>query len=170
MNSDDKLTQITKAASELKSLNQEIALLDKTIDAKLAVAKEIEERTLPMLMNDLHIKEIRLQSGEKLSISDIYFASVSQERMDAAYEWLKEHKMEAIVDETISVAGDEESVGAAARALAEKEIEFARVKKIHPSRLKAFVKERMTDEAELQNPTFPQKLFGVSVVQKATIK
>jgi hypothetical protein len=161
----DKMNQINQLSMEMDSIVSGLAELESQADMLNKRLKEILEKQLPMIFADLHIDKLTLKSGRTITIKDQYFASAPQARINQIYDWLKERNMEAIVDDHCVLPGDMSGF-----LVSHGIMNFERSRKIHPQRLLAFVREQLTSEAEQNNPTFPRELFGVSQVQRATVK
>jgi hypothetical protein len=156
---EDKLATAIRLATSLANLEQTIAEIELQLEKANEHRKDIAERALPDLMAELGLTELTLRDGRKISTKVDYFASIPKNRMDAAVEWLKAHNMAGIVKETLIIEADykEQLISAC--------VPFAADCKIHPSTLKAFVKERIEAGAPL-----PRETFGVHTVNKAVVK
>ena len=105
---------------------------------------QISEQTIPELMQQLELEEIKLRTGEKLSVAKVYHAKIPANREEEAFEWLRDNELGSIIKDIV-------------------------IKKtnVHHQTLKAVVKERYEDGKDI-----PEVLFGIYVknVTKITNK
>lgn len=150
----------------LLTLYVQMQAADEALETAERVAKQAKDRfedlslrLIPAVMADLGLRELRMADGRTLSIKPEYFGSVAQTRMPAAVQWLEARNMDGIVKKEITVSPEyiDDLAGAG--------IDFAVKQTIHPSTLRAFVKERL----ELNDPDFPKELFAASVVNRAIL-
>lgn len=156
---DDNLATITKLSQRLIELSEQMdkqALdLKKTEDE----IKDIADKRLPDLLNAIGLSELRMSNGRKVSLNTRYFASIPKAKAEEAFNWLRQHNMSGVIKEALTVPV------AAKTQLMEKGIPFQVDASIHPSTLKALVKEQI----EAGND-FPRELFGVFVADTVVIK
>lgn len=155
----DTLTTIVALSKQLVTLRDQSVQQAEALDATNKAIKDIAEKQLPDLMAACGLTELNLTTGEKIQIKTEYFANISKDRADAAFQWLREHNMAGVLKERIIVSPEDQAY------LVEAEIPFQVDASIHPSTLKSFVKERVESGED-----FPRELFGVHVADKAVIK
>jgi uncharacterized protein YicC (UPF0701 family) len=154
----ESLHQKEERKAEIAS---ELALLQVGID-------QLAKRLIPDLMQAVNLTEIRLTDGRKVCIKPDILANVSKDRMPEVLNWLREHNAQAIAKRKLVVDINDMSQEAAAsiQRLAEELGSAGMVEaSIHPSTLRAFVKEQI----EQETPDFPRVLFGVYEGSKAVI-
>jgi predicted nucleic acid-binding Zn-ribbon protein len=153
--------QLDRYEAEKVKLEEELQKLNGKI-------KELSTKAIPDMMLSLNLTELRLTNGHKIAVKPDIMASVSKDRMHAVLAWLHAHNAQAIakqklvvdisdlsqeavqqIHETVTSYGTSASVDAS----------------IHPSTLRAFVKEQL----EQNTPNFPRELFGVHEGSKAVI-
>ena len=160
---EDKLETLLKLYQSLAEAEEDVAAKE----AQLRTAKEkhddLATRLLPAVMADLGLAEVRMADGRTLSIQSKYFGSVAQTRMNQAVAWLEARNMDGIVDREIIIKDWDHNQLATLNAA---EIDYNIKQSIHPSKLRAFVRERL----EANDPDFPKELFAASVVNHAVIK
>lgn len=127
----------------------------------------VQEEALPAAMAKLGLSEIKLDTGEKVSVSTYYSASIAAENKAVVFEWLHEHGHGDIIKHAVSVdfkKGEAEAARAAVDSLANIGLAPKDEIKVAPMTLKAFVKEELEAGREL-----PPEL-NVYVGQRATVK
>lgn len=131
--------------------------------------RRIEQESLPDLMNELGISEIKLTDGTSVSVEESVTAQISEDRRDAAHGWLKANGFGGLIKSVVTVAferGEEEAAARAAQLLADETGHTAALEEgVHPSTLRSFVKEQM----EAGKPP-PFDVFGINAFNRAKIK
>jgi hypothetical protein len=85
-----------------------------------------------------------------------------------AFNWLRNHEFDDLIKNTVSVnfgRNEDENARTFLNLVEKQGYSAAQKTDVHPSTLKAFVKERIEQGDEI-----PMELFGVFVGQRATIK
>lgn len=160
MNKDDKLQAALILAKKMEELHDKAGSLAAELERVTEEGKHIEETLLPDLMMELGLKDFTLSSGRKLVMKTDYYANVSKDRFPEARKWLEANRMDAIIKKGLIVDKLHEG------QLENLNIPYLIKEEIHPSTLKALVKE----QCELPNSTFPKELFGVHQVTRAIVK
>ena len=159
--------------NELKTLNESITrflriggMIGNT-EERLRKLKEqyrqLSEEDLPQKMTELGMQDLRLEDGSRITIDMFYATRINKNNRDAAHEWLREQGHGDIIKNQVSVSfgKGEDETALETMALLEKEGLFPDQKEsVHPSTLKAFVKERIESGDNAFTPD-TQKLFSV---------
>jgi hypothetical protein len=165
------MKQIVTLMNLWKECQMELAKVNEKASELNKFVRTIEEDYLPTVMAEFGLSEFKAEDGAAIKLKTDWFGSVPEARMEAAYEWLKERKLDAIVTSEVSLkfaAGGDSEDDPAAQAyelLAENGFDPNAKRSIHYQTLKAFVKERMEGGKEL-----PMDLFGVYSARVAQIK
>lgn len=155
----DTLHTIIKLAGRLAELEAELKTREEDLKKLKDEIEQVSTKSLPDLMQSLGLTEIRITDGRKIRMSTEYYASIPKIRMAAAAEWLRERNMGGIVKEKILVNPDYKE------RLVENMVPYTIDESIHPSTLRAFVREQVEAGKDL-----PHDLFGVHVVNQAVVK
>lgn len=155
-----KLSDLLALCNLLKDVEETLAATEAKVEELKNRRTHLAEKLIPDLMNGIGLTELNLVGGKKIKLKDDYFASVSKDRMQQALAWLQEHRMDGIAKVQLVVPSDMKET------LLREEVPFNETASIHPSTLKAFVKEQLTGEHADQ---FPRELFGASVVRRAVV-
>jgi hypothetical protein len=166
--SPNKLGEIATLANRQLTLEREIEELEDLVSKKKEQLKMVSEITIPETMMGLGLLQIKLLTGEKLTVAPFYSTKIPDEKKIQAFSWLTENDFDSIIK--CEVAG---SFPRGERKLALTALDFVRrsfsnfslEESIHYQTLKAFVKERVESGSQ-----FPRDLFGVYVGNKTTIK
>lgn len=156
----DKLSTLVQLAQRMEEGFLAIAQAEEAIQALKEFNKDLEERQLPDLMQEIGLTEITLRSGRRIATIREYYPNVSKERQDAAYSWLRDHNMGGIIKTGLLVDARSEKL------LSDQNIPFEKKETIHPGTLKALIRE----QCELPNSTFPKDVFGVFEMTRAVVK
>ena len=159
--------------NELKTLNENVTrflriggMIGNT-EERLRKLKEqyrqLSEEDLPQKMTELGMQDLRLEDGSRITIDMFYATRINKNNRDAAHAWLREQGHGAIIKNQVSVSfgKGEDDTALETMTLLEKEGLFPDQKEsVHPSTLKAFVKERIESGDNAFTPD-TQKLFSV---------
>ena len=169
MSSKDLLQRISDMAETLIAKQEEVADDEATLEAAQKELLKIEREDLPALMAEAGMKEITLSSGRKLSIKADCAVSISTENKVRAFAWLQAHGYGGIIKTLVEVQFGKGEHDQAVQVAAQLKTKYTKNpvavdESVHPSTLKAFVKERMA----AGNPV-PVDLFGAYFFDKAVI-
>ena len=165
---DGELSIVSSLANKQLQLATQVAEIESMLKAKKEELRLPSEQELPDAMQSAGLTQITLSSGEKISIKEFYNAHISKANQEKAYQWLIENGHEGLIkNEVLLKFGREESlvVEETVSALQSRGLSPEVRQSVHPSTLKAFVKEQFTSGNDI--PTEP---FGIYIGTKATIK
>ena len=165
---DGELSIVSSLANKQLQLATQVAEIESMLKAKKEELRLTSEQELPDAMQSAGLTQITLSSGEKISIKEFYNAHISKANQEKAYEWLTANGHEGLIkNEVLLKFGREESlvVEETVSALQSRGLSPEVRQSVHPSTLKAFVKEQFTSGNDI--PTEP---FGIYIGTKATIK
>ena len=165
---DGELSIVSNLANKQLKLATEVAELEASLKAKKEELRLTSEQELPDAMQAAGLTQIRLSSGENITINEFYNAHISKANQEKAYEWLVSNGHEGLIkSEVLMKFGRDESeiVEQTVSALQSRGLSPEVRQSVHPSTLKAFVKEQFTSGNDI--PTEP---FGIYIGTKATIK
>lgn len=152
--------------------------LDKEIEnnelllSQLKRDREVFSREhIPNLLADAGIQELKLDTGEKISVEKKYYANISADRAEAAFKWLRDNGNGSLIKTSIVGqfgSGQEEVVDLLVlkNFLTESEIPFDEKLGVHPQTLKSFVRTQI----ENATPNFPTETFGVFIADETVVK
>jgi len=165
---DGELSIVSTLANKQLKLATDVAELEADLKAKKEELRLTSEQELPDAMQAAGLTQITLSTGEKISINEFYNAHISKANQEKAYEWLVSNGHEGLIkNEVLMKFGRDESevVEQTVSALQSRGLSPEVRQSVHPSTLKAFVKEQFTSGNDI--PTEP---FGIYIGTKATIK
>ena len=165
---DNELSVVSNLANKQLQVGSELAELEGAVKAKKEELRLISEQELPDAMQAAGLNEIVLSSGEKISIGEFYSAHISKANQEVAYQWLTANGHEGLIKNEVSLRfgrNESEVVNETVSNLKARGLSPEVRPSVHPSTLKAFVREQLTSGSDI--PTEP---FGIYIGTKATIK
>lgn len=170
MPSNNEVKEIAALAERQTNQQAHVDWMEEALKQAQADLRKTQEVDLPAAMQQAGVSEIKLSTGEKITIKDDVYASIPKdERGELAYTWLRNNGFGDVIKNEVKVAfgrGEEEQ---AAALLAECKVNgwnnasFAAT--VHSSTLKALIREQLA-----KGKDFPMELFGAMPVSKAIIK
>ena len=166
--SNSEISTVSNLAIKQLKLANEIAELEGAVKAKKEELRLTTEQELPDAMQQAGLTEIVLSSGEKISISEFYSAHISKANQEQAYQWLISNGHEGLIKNEVMLKfgrGESGIVNETVSNLKARGLSPEVRQSVHPSTLKAFVREQLTSGNDI--PTEP---FGIYIGTRATIK
>jgi|TARA_R100001530_G_scaffold124782_2_gene93079 hypothetical protein len=125
--------------------------------------RQLSEEDLPQKMAELGMQDLRLEDGSRITIDMFYATRINQNNRDAAHDWLREQGHGDIIKNVVSVTfgkGEDDTALETVTLLEQEGLLPDQKESVHPSTLKAFVKERIESGDNAFTPE-TQKLFSV---------
>ena len=166
--SSQNLRSMAEVARAIRDKEAEIESLEKTLKARKEALRKQSEEELPSMMAEIGVNSFELDDGSKVSVRDLYGGHISVANRDAAYVWLRENGFDDIIKNTLSIVfgrGEDQKADHFMKILEGHGLLPEQNTGVHPSTLKAWIKERMEAGDE-----FPMDLFGAYIGQRAIIK
>ena len=165
---DTNLKTVAEVANRIIATQEDIEQLDNLLKERKKNLLKLTDEDLPAMLTEMGLSAFELEDGSKISVKQTYGAHIKVDNKEAAFNWLREHEFDDLLKNTVSVnfGRDEDSKAREFVDIIEGQgFSPAQKTEVHPSTLKAFVKERVEQGEEI-----PMELFGVFVGQRATIK
>ncbi len=153
-----ELSQLTALAESQAVAAAKVADLEALLNKAREELRDIAERQVPELMDQIGIGEFKTTSGLKITVSETIRASIPKAKAPLAFAWLKANGHAAMIKRVVQVAfgkGEDERADELREKLAG-EFSVEDKASVHPSTLAAFVREKLRDGEEV-----PLDLFGV---------
>ena len=125
--------------------------------------RRLSEEALPQKMAELGMQDLRLKDGSRITIDMFYATRINKNNRDAARAWLRQQGHGDIIKNQVSVSfgkGEDDTALETMTLLEQEGLFPAQKESVHPSTLKAFVKERIESGDSAFTPD-TQKLFSV---------
>ena len=163
----DEIHEIAIMCHNQRRLEAEIAASEESLSAMNERLRNLSEVQIPEAMMAMGLTELKLSTGESVSIKKYYSTKIPTERLNEAMEWLRKTGNDDIIKNTISLnfgKGEDELAQEVAKLLIQKGLSPEQKIFVHAMTLKAFVKECIEGGRNL-----PLDLFGVFVGNKTKI-
>lgn len=169
-NTKQVLKEVGDACNRLKELKAKQAELELELKNLTGTIRQFEEVTVPDLLSSAGLEEIKLESGEKVKVKQVYTASIRPENWGEVKAFLVKNEEDAMIKLAVDTRfgtgrKEQEQSVRLLQFLADSDINFKSKETIHPMTLKSYVRQKI--EA---GEAFPADLFGVHVLNKTTIK
>ena len=161
----ESITQINDAKSlsdqviKLKNLEDKIAKAEEELNKLKEDADVLSGEVIPTMMQEMNISTLKLADGSAVEVKPIYGASISAERKEEAFNWLRENGLGDLIknEVTVSFGRNEDNKAIAYANLAvERGYQPSQKLKVEPMTLKALVRERIEAGKDM-----PSDLFNV---------
>lgn len=162
-----RLSDVSELAKRLVALFNETTKAEIEWKEKKDELRQVQEELLPQAMSSLGLSQLKLSTGERVTVTNFYGASINPEDREAMFNWLHDHGHGDIIKHNVSVdfkKGEGEYADEAMMKLKSIGLAPRDDIKIAPMTLKAFVREEVEAGREL-----PEE-FNVYVGQRAAIK
>lgn len=163
-----ELQRAVQLAELLLQLRSKVEAIDKQLTAAKAELRRVEQEDLPDLMQELGLEKFKLTTGETIEVKPEIDCGISEERRRAAHDWLTANGFGGLIKTEVVAAFDRGEIEAAQRLATEIAVNTGHapvvVEKVHPSTLKAFIKEQMA-----AGHPVPFDLFAVHPYNKVKV-
>jgi len=165
---EDQAESITQA-NDAKSLSDQVIKL-RNLEDKIAltetILKKLQEEAgvlsgdvIPTMMQEMNISTLKLADGSAVEVKPIYGASISAERKEEAFNWLRTNGLGDLIKNEVTVSfgrNEDNKAIAYANLAAENGYQPSQKLKVEPMTLKALVRERIEAGKDM-----PSDLFNV---------
>ena len=165
---DDDLSKVASLVRQQLQLELAVLEIEENLKRTKRNLEEISGQLLPAALGEYGLSELTMADGSKLSVQTVISASISKERQPDAHDWLRDHGHGDLIKNTVSVTfgrGQDETAKDIVRVLQSNGLDPEQKEAVHPSTLKAFVKEQIEKGSEI-----PSETFGIYIGQKTVIK
>lgn len=167
----DSLTEIQQLGETLSNLKQELQEQESVVSGIKKAIQQLEEVTIPQIMDERNITEVRLSDGSTIKVGDFIQARITPANEAAAFQWLRDTRNDGIIKNEVKVQLDRGQDDRAQRimdTLDSDGIPYSYKQSVHPATLKSFITEA------LQNPdlaeTLPKDVFSVYEARRVKFK
>lgn len=156
---EDRLTRITQMAHDLRVAQRRVSQAEAALELANKAVAQLAEFDIPEAMLAVGMSQIRLTDGSTLKVEDKIFAQISQDRTAEAHGWLNENGFGNLIKREFKIVfgRDQEEWASTFEVKLDTEgVNYDRKQAVHPSTLKAFVKQQLEDGTGI-----PEEVFGV---------
>jgi hypothetical protein len=158
---------LSNLVRSLRNVEQQIADAEQHVKTLKAEKHKLSVELIPSLMDEMGVERVDVD-GVTVSRKMMVHASIPVDRREDAFSWLREQGLDDIIKNDVIVSfgkGEDNIAGDVVGMLEERGFEPSTKTHIHPSTLRAFVKERV----EAGKP-IDLDMFGAFVANTAEIK
>ena len=148
----DQVIKLRRMEDDLKSKDTELKDLKKALDV-------ISGEVIPTMMTEMNISTLKLSDGSAVEVKPIYGASISIDKKEKAFNWLRNNGLGDLIknEVTVSFGRNEDNKAMAYANLASGQgFQPVQKLKVEPMTLKALVRERIESGKDM-----PSDLFNV---------
>ena len=159
LSSDNDKKSLSDQVEKLKDLEDSIVAKEEELKQLKQQADVISGEVIPTMMQELNISTLKLADGSAVEVKPVYGASISAERKEEAFEWLRSNGLGDLIknEVTVSFGRNEDNKAIAYATLAQGQgFQPSQKLKVEPMTLKALVRERLESGKEM-----PTELFNV---------
>ena len=139
--------QLSQLVRSLRNVEQQIEDAENHIKSLKQEKHRLSVENIPALMDEMGVERLDVD-GLTVERKMIVSASIPKDRNDEALSWLRENGLDDIIKNDVTCSfgkGQDNSAKNVIAILQEAGFDPATKTHVHPSTLKAFVKERITD-------------------------
>jgi len=139
---EDSLKKILELVALQKKIQEDIQILEKALNDANRDLIEVSRNQIPAIMQGFNLSELKLSSGEKITVEDKLKASITKDNLEVAYTEMSKDGSEILFKKGIKIenAPNEEEI---LQILLDNNIPYNMEKSIHPQTLNKFCRERM---------------------------
>ena len=159
MSTDNDKKCLSDQVEKLKDLEDSIVAKEEELKQLKQQADAISGEVIPTMMQELNISTLKLADGSAVEVKPVYGASISAEKKEEAFEWLRSNGLGDLIknEVTVSFGRNEDNKAIAYATLAQGQgFQPSQKLKVEPMTLKALVRERLESGKEM-----PTELFNV---------
>ena len=146
---------------EKEQKEQELKLLNEELNKLLF-------EVIPNALTERNLTSLKLTDGSEINIEPYYSARITAENQSTAYKWLRANGHGDLIKNEVTVSfgrNEDEKAIQLLKALVKEGHEPVQKTHVHPSTLKAFVREQIEAGKNL-----PRETFNAFAGERATIK
>ena len=139
--------QLSQLVRSLRNVEQQIEDAESHIKSLKQEKHRLSVENIPALMDEMGVERLDVD-GLTVERKMIVSASIPKDRKDEAFSWLRENGLDDIIKNDVTCSfgkGQDNSAKNVIAILQDAGFDPATKTHVHPSTLKAFVKERVTD-------------------------
>jgi len=169
--SDKGLKSLSQDMNTMLEIGGQIGNAEEALKRLKEQYRQYSEEKIPQRMQEMGISDLRMDDGSRISVDPFYSARITEKNRAEAHDWLRSNGLGDLIKNTVSVnfpAGEDDEATETMDALEKQGLEPMQKEAVHPSTLKANVKE-LIESGETAFDSGTQKLFSVYTGQRTKI-
>ena len=137
-------TQLSEQIEKLNSINAQISNAEASLKELKEQEKQINNFTIPEIMNKMNLSTVKLRDGSELSVKKVYSATIKADKKAEAIKWLRDNGLGDIVKNEITVnfgQGEENKAAEYANLAKESGYEPSQKEAVHAMTLKVTMED-----------------------------
>lgn len=162
------LSRLSDLARQQREAELRVQQAEKELEAAAAALQQLRLQDVPEAMSELGISSLRLDDGSTIELHSAYHASIPSDQQDAAFSWLQQHEFGDLIKNEVKLSfgkGEDAAATKLCTSLADAGYAPEQRRAVHPSTLKAWVREQA---AAGRLP--PAELFGCYLHVESRLK
>ena len=155
----EDLSKLSEQVLKLKDLEDEVKTKEKNLKDLKKNLEKISGDVIPTMMTEMNISTLKLADGSAVEVKPVYSASISTDKKEEAFNWLRNNDLGDLIKNEITVSfGRNEDNKALQYANLAQGQGYQPIQKLkgEPMTLKALVRERVESGQDM-----PSDLFNV---------
>ena len=143
---DSSIEDLSALCNKLLRVEGEIGNVEEKLKRLKDQQRELSEQLIPDKLAQLGVTDLKLSDGSRISADPFYSARISADNLAAAHAWLRDQGHGDIIKNTLTLTfgqGDDVIAKELGELLASKGHLPDQKETVHPSTLRAFVKEQI---------------------------
>ena len=143
MSTDNDKKSLSNQVEKLKNLEDHILAKEEELKTLKQQADVVSGEVIPTMMLELNISTLKLADGSAVEVKPVYGASISAEKKEEAFEWLRSNGLGDLIknEVTVSFGRNEDNKAIAYATLAQGQgFQPSQKLKVEPMTLKALVR------------------------------
>lgn len=161
------LSEMAELARALVDADKDVDKVEQDLKDAKERARVLREETIPAAMQEMGLEEVKLETGQKISIKQDVYASIPAASKGQAYDWLNEHGFGGLIKVEVSATfakGEQDAALELHKQLQQQGLQPDLDQSVHAQTLKAFLREQIA-----AGNNIPLDLFGARPVWTAKI-
>lgn len=162
------LSRVSALVRKQLALEKRVEDLEEELKAAKEDLRTVAEQDLPSALHEMGMKEVKMEDGSVVSVSNFYNVSIPKDKTDQAFDWLRINGHGDLVKNVVSATFGRAEDNVAKDLIGKLSDEGYNVSQkqwVEPMTLKAFAKEQVEQGSDI-----PTDLFGLYIGEKAKIR
>ena len=154
---------------EMRRLEDDIQAAEEHVKELKREFKSYSHEKIPALMDEMGVESFTTDEGVSVGIKNVVHASITQENKEQAFAWLRKEGLDDIIKNDVVVTfgkGEDNIAGDFIGQCEQQGLHTSAKTYIHPSTLKAFVKEMVSEGKSIDLDLFGAFMANVAQIRR----
>ena len=159
---------IAKSCNKLLETQKQMSTLEEELKKLSDVERTLSEQTIPNLMQQAGISQMKLTDGTSVEVKPSYSARIPASKTEEAFTWLRENGHGDMIKNQVTMEfgmNQDNEAKSVIEDLKQKGLPVQQKTTVHPSTLRGFVREQIQDLGR----DVPAELFGTYIANKTKL-